>query len=190
MRRSIGTEENTAERTPHADAHKGGDVPEGDLRRSRDWDAVDETLLIAKVRRMIRAIGLPNTVLLLETLGGTYLELPQGRLWRKHRGTLATLIGDAAADAFHREFAHGERRILLPKVDKLLIQIRDRRIWDEADDGMSVREQALKYRLTMRQIQKIRRRRHSPVPCRPTPQLPLFPSSGPGDTAGSRRNSV
>jgi hypothetical protein len=138
----------------------------------RDLAAVDEALLIAKTRRMIAAIGLPTTLHLLETLGGTYLELPQGRLWRKRRNVLAELIGEKAATAFHREFAQGDRRLLLPKADKILLQLRDRRICAEADD-LSVRDQALQYRLTMRQVQNIRRRGVRHIPKKPSNQIEL-----------------
>jgi hypothetical protein len=142
---------------------------------------VDEQLLIAKVRRMIAAIGLPATVQLLETWGGTYLELPQGRLWRKRGGVLAQLIGEDAAERFHAEFAHGERRILLPKVDRILLQLRDREICANAETE-SVRDQALRYRLTTRQVQNIRRRGvRTRIPAR-NPQLGLFtPAEGVGD---------
>lgn len=149
--------------------------------KARDLSRIDEQLLIAVVRRMIAAIGLPNTLLLLETWGGTYLYLPQGRLWRKARGALAELIGETAADAFHAEFADGSRRILLPKADKLLLQLRDQEICDAADE-MSVRDQALHYRLTTRQIQNIRRKgeqaaRKGQVR-RATNQFELFPALG------------
>jgi hypothetical protein len=189
MRRSIGLKEDMAMRIAHADAHEGGAVPDKELRRSKDWDAVDETLLIAKVRRMIRAIGLPHTVRLLETWGGTYLELPQGRLWRKQSGALAALLGQDAADAFHAEFAHGERRILLPKVDKILIQLRDRQICAESED-ISARDQALRYRLTERQIHKIRARGWRRAEARPTPQLSLFSGSSSDCDPGDGRECV
>lgn len=139
----------------------------------RDLSGINPDLLIAKVRRMIEAIGLPATVQLLEAWGGTYLDLPQGRMWRKQGGVLAQLIGEPLADKFHAEFANGERRMLLPKADKLLIQLRDREICAGAD-AESVRDQALKYRLTTRQVQNIRKRGVKPVRSRPTAQLDMF----------------
>ena len=136
---------------------------------------LDEQRLISKTRRLIGAIGLPATLRLLETLGGTYLELPQGHTWRAHRSSLAELIGAKETDALYREFRADGRKLLVPKADKIIKQVRDREICAEAP-SMSERDQALKYRLTIRQIQNIRKRGITPPTARPASQFDLFPA--------------
>ncbi len=139
-----------------------------------DLAGLDDALLISKTRRIIRAIGLVKTMVLLEALGGTYVELPNGRMWRKaiSHSPLIGVIGPESAAVFYSEFARGDRRMLLPKVDKILLQLRDQKI--RADAGtITVRDQALQYRLTVRQIFNIRASAPPPPPP-PTPQLGLF----------------
>lgn len=131
---------------------------------------VDTTQLIAKTRRIIDAIGLPATLALLQARGGTILELPHGRLYRQRRSMLVGLIGEAAAEAFLGAFANGERRMFLPKADKILLQVRNRAI--RADDEHSNTELALAYKLTVRQIQTIRNTETPPQ--KPTRQGDLF----------------
>lgn len=140
---------------------------------------VDESLLIHKTRRMIALIGLPKTLLLMETLGGTYIEMPSGHSWRRHDSELARLIGRNELDALYQEFRAAGRKFLVPKADKILKQLRDREICETAET-MSEREQALKYRLTVRQIQTIRARGVLPLRAtRNVDQFDLFPMLAP-----------
>ena len=67
----------------------------------------------------------------------------------------------------------------MPKADKILKQLRDREICETAET-MSEREQALKYRLSVRQIQTIRARGVLPLRAtRNVDQFDLFPMLAP-----------
>lgn len=115
---------------------------------------IDQRELIPSIRRMISAMGLDKTLLLLETWGGTYLSLQTGRQWRWHETTLSHLVGPHAAEAFGRAF-EGLTVMLLPKADSILRQLRDREI--RAATGVeSVRALALRYRMSERQVYNIR----------------------------------
>lgn len=105
-------------------------------------------------QRMLDCIGLAKTLIVLEALGGTRYEKPQGYRWRHRTNKLAELIGWDAAEAFHAEFAADfSRGVDLPKPDRILQQMRCREI--HASDASS-RVLALRYRLTERRIRQIR----------------------------------
>ena len=136
-------------------------------------EPVDERLLPPQIRRMIAAIGLPLTLHLLELRGGTRLALPLADARRKHY-ELADLIGAAPSRAFYREFGgKGVRFIQLPKADKILRQARDAAIRQDCRTD-SVSTVALRYRLTMRQVQNIKQSEDYPVWRKPDSQLDLF----------------
>lgn len=115
---------------------------------------IDLRQLIPPIRRMIAAMGLDKTLLLLEARGGTYISLQTGRQWRWQDTALSQLVGQEAADAFRNEF-EGESVILLPKADSILRQVRDREI-RAAGGEVSVRDLALRYGMSERQVYNIR----------------------------------
>lgn len=111
---------------------------------------IDEKLLTPMLRRLVRSIGLPLTLRLLERRGGLPLEVPR-------RGRSSSLLVDAiGADAAERlavEFADVDV-VTLPMADKLHSQIRDRAIRAERSER-SLSELALRYGLSRRQIVNI-----------------------------------
>lgn len=140
--------------------------------------AVDERLLPPQLRRMIAAIGLPATVVLLQARGGTRLKLPTGRLRSRRSQVLSGLIGPEAAQAFQAEFCRpGRASMDLPKADKILMQVRNAAIHREAEAD-SLAELALRYRLTIRQVQNILATKDWPAWRKPRPQLELFETAG------------
>ncbi|WP_051278450.1 Mor transcription activator family protein [Solimonas flava] len=114
---------------------------------------VDLAPLPPMLRRLVRALGLPATLQLLEARGGTRFYLG-GERGRRDRHVLADIIGKEAAEAFYREFG-GVPEVTLPKADKIVQQTRDAQI--RADTEHSLMELAVMYRLTSRQVQNIRR---------------------------------
>jgi len=111
---------------------------------------IDERLLTPMLRRLVRSIGLPNTLTLLAKRGGLPLEVP-----RRGRSSyiLVELIGETAADLLAEEFA-GTEAITLPMADKLHAQIRNRAIRAERSTA-SLSALASRYGLTRRQIVNI-----------------------------------
>lgn len=117
--------------------------------------AIDLKPLPPLLRRLIRSMGLPATMILLQARGGTRFYLG-GVHARRDRQLLRDLVGVDASQAFYMEFGGGKgSEVTLPKVDKIAMQIRDRAI--RADQAHSLMELALIHRLTTRQIQNIRR---------------------------------
>ena len=120
-------------------------------------ELVDIKLVGDKTRRIIRAIGLSKTVSLLDRRGGTYIDLPHGPRRTSRLKVLPELIGEDAAGAFFDEFADGSKRILLPKADKILMQLRDAVICTELET-YSVPTVTLRHGLHIRTVQLIRKR--------------------------------
>lgn len=144
------------------------------MRMNDAAEGISERLLPPSIKRMIRSIGLPATLTLLEALGGTRIQLSLGARRRVHR-SLVELIGADASKALYAEFCvRGVKELMLPKVDKILRQARDAAIRAECET-QQIATVALRYKLTMRQIQKIRRSSDYPIWRRPAPpQLELF----------------
>lgn len=127
---------------------------------------IDERLLTPMLKRLIRRLGVAKTLTLLRARGGVPLKLPM-----QPEGLLAELLGRDAVAALIEEFGPGER-VTMPMVDKIDAQIRDAAIRAEHRNGDSLADLALRYRLTMRQVQNICRA--SPPEDRPEPQSRLF----------------
>lgn len=112
--------------------------------------AVDEKLLTPMLRRLVRCIGLPATLKLLDKRGGLPLEIP-----KRGRASviLVGLIGVDHAELLAVEFAGGDA-ITLPMSDKIHAQIRNLAIRSEKA-ACSYSALATRYGLTRRQIVNI-----------------------------------
>ena len=109
-----------------------------------------DAVLSPMTPRLIAAIGLDDTLALLEKLGGTHLEL---RALKRDSHPLIREMGRAVAEKILEAFP-GYRFIYLPMPDKLLARERNRRI-AEAARSESYIALALRYRLTTRQVGNI-----------------------------------
>lgn len=112
---------------------------------------IDEHQLPPQLRRIVRTIGLPATLTLLKARGGTRLMLGKHH---DHALLLIGLIGPGPAQRLCEAF-EGKTEIMLPKADKLLAQARNRAIRAEHACGDSLMTLALRYDLTIRQIENI-----------------------------------
>jgi uncharacterized protein (DUF433 family) len=108
-------------------------------------------LLPGILREFADLIGLPATLRLVESYGGVRLYVPQ-RLAEDH--PLALLIGASAARQLADVYG-GEEHFDIPRAVAIARQVRNRRLREERDRGMSHRDLALKYGLTERQVRNI-----------------------------------
>ncbi|HVT36068.1 MAG TPA: hypothetical protein VHE37_10800 [Nevskiaceae bacterium] len=152
---------------------------------------VDVAQLPTTMRRLIRAVGVPATMSLLEARGGTRVYLG-GQRGRRDRQLLMQLLGEKGEAAFRREFtppamshARSASEVTLPKLDKIATQIRDAAI--RADETHSLTQLALMFKLTSRQIQNIRK--GLPTTRIPPGQGDLFAADG-RQGSGTRLNGV
>lgn len=127
---------------------------------------IDPALLPPLIKRLLRAIGVPATLQLLQAQGGLPLKIPQ-----KFSPQLAELVGEVGVIALIREFGAGTI-ITLPMPDKIVAMIRDAAIWSEQDTGERISTQVRRYGLTKRWIIEIRKRRNQAPD--ETPQTDLF----------------
>ena len=114
--------------------------------------AIDARMLPPQARRLVRAIGVAQTFTLLRWRGGRRLKLPRDST----RSEIAAIVGADALEGLLQEF--GPHEILtLPKVDKLLLQLRDHALRAEhaGGRGKSIQELAGAYGLTTRHILNI-----------------------------------
>lgn len=109
-------------------------------------ERIDPDRLPPVARMLIRAIGLPATVRLLMARGGAQLHVPlDAARARVLQGVLTEAELRALAGAY------GAQRLDLPKIDKLLRQIRDDLI--RADRAtLSAAEVARRWGLTRRRV--------------------------------------
>lgn len=132
-----------------------------------ELEAIDTRALMFMTRRIVRAIGLEATIKLLRERGGACIWTPVNA-----SGLLVDLIGKEATANLIKEFGP-DRGITLPKVDKILLQIRDMQIVAENRRGDNIRTIARRHDLTTRQVQNIltdaRKAQNTP-----SPQATLF----------------
>lgn len=103
-----------------------------------------------QIRVLVQVIGLRATLALLQARGGTPYTVPiDGGRSR----VLCEIIGAHAAEKLSARFK--QRTLSLPKLDKAVKQIRDRRIRQDHAQGVSLSELAFRYRLTTRHISNI-----------------------------------
>lgn len=107
---------------------------------------VDPDLLPPQIRRLVNCIGVPGTFRLLEARGGTPLRVP---LVPARAEVLAEYLEPQELAALCAEL--GGQMLELPKVDKMLIQIRNHAI-REARKHMSAAETARAFNLTRRMV--------------------------------------
>lgn len=100
--------------------------------------------------QLIRLIGVPDTLRLLEARGGLRYRVPRHP---ERAEVLTRLISRESVRTLCE--ALGDQEIDLPKSDKLHAQIRDAAIRAERAAGASAAEVARRYRLTRRRVLQI-----------------------------------
>lgn len=126
---------------------------------------IDTTLLPPQIRLLEQCIGLPATFALLRAKGGQPYTVPmRGELSKFLTSIMSVECAKALSDTY------GGQTITLPKLDKPLMQIRDRQMAVEAERGDSLAALATRYDLTTRQISNILAKFRSPE----SPQADLF----------------
>ena len=140
--------------------------------------AAVQDLLPDTVRLMVRLVGLPATLQLVERLGGTTWPVAKGnnRLGQIRHEALAEVVGGDAASVLARHF--GGDTLYIPRCAKAVREMRDRSLREEFDQLTrensalhAVTVLALKYRLADRQIWRILKK---PDQSGETRQVPLF----------------
>lgn len=111
---------------------------------------VDEGLLPPQMRGLVKIIGLPDTIKLLQAYGGQRIWVPLGKSSDSYLDK--TISRDAVKELANSQYAG--LRITLPKIDKILSQIRNLHIQSSPEVPKSVF--ARQYNLTIRQVQRIR----------------------------------
>jgi hypothetical protein len=116
-----------------------------------DAESFDESLIPASLLQIVALIGLEAALKLVKAYGGVRLYVPK-KIDADH--PLVELIGYPAARALAAEFG-GQPHFDIPKCEAALREARNRQIRQDRAMGHSIRELALKYRLTERGIEKI-----------------------------------
>ncbi len=127
-----------------------------------DLDAVNADLLPPQARQLVRLIGMVNTLTLLEQRGGVTLRIPTKAMEAVYLRDVLPM--DAIIELCK---AMPGKRIELPKLDKITLQIRNQVIRAERQQ-VSASKVALRFNLTRRQVINI---------CKssgPGPQTDLF----------------
>lgn len=109
-------------------------------------DQVNADLLPPQARKLVRLIGMVNTLKLLEQRGGTTLRIPVNA----QDSTVLQAILPMEAVIALTEAMPGQR-LELPKCDKILLQIRNLALRNERKH-LSAAGVALKYDLSRRQV--------------------------------------
>ncbi len=108
---------------------------------------VETRLLPPMMRALIEVLGFDSTVALLRARGGQRVHVPlSASRW------MIDLVGEQGA--FKLCHKYGGQELDLPKHDKIVQQLRDKKIRDERNKH-SLNELAAKHNLTRRQIQNI-----------------------------------
>lgn len=126
---------------------------------------IDTRLLPPQIRLLEQCIGLPATFALLLAKGGQPYTVPMRGGQSKF---LTSIMSVECAKALSDKYSG--QTVTLPKLDKPLMQIRDRQIDVEATRGDSLTILAARYDLTTRQISNILAKFRSPE----SPQTDLF----------------
>ncbi len=135
-------------------------IPDADIER------ISEKALPPRARMLVRAIGLPATLVLLDRHGGTPIRIPaRSRRSRKLSAILTAKQIDSLAELW------GAQSIELPKLDSCLLQIRDQEISRRSAAGETHVALAREFKLTRRHIINIvNKARETTV----SPQATLF----------------
>jgi hypothetical protein len=113
--------------------------------------ADDFALLPQSLQTMAEIVGMSGVLALVRAFGGVRLYVPS-RLPDDH--ILIELLGRPAAERLAAEYG-GQPHFDIPRAEGLLRAVRNRQIQADRAAGLSVRELALKYRLTERAIHDI-----------------------------------
>lgn len=111
---------------------------------------VDVSAYTPMLRRLIRAVGLGGTTILLRWRGGCRLCLPR----EPRRSELCQYLTVAQVQGLIDVFGAG-MWVTLPKPDKIYIAARNAEIRDSHQQGDSLADLALRYGLTTRHISNI-----------------------------------
>lgn len=111
---------------------------------------VDVTMLPLQARDLAKIIGLPDTLKILKAYGGHRLFVPNGT---KKDTQLQLLITEEGYIKLCKSHLAGSR-LTLPKVDKIIEQIRNHHIRTSSDVNKATF--ARQYDLTQRHVQRIR----------------------------------
>ena len=123
---------------------------------------VDLARLPARLRALVRALGLARAVAFLERFGGTKLRLRD----LHHSGRLTVslnyrdvidFLGPAGIDALLSVYPD-QLEVLLPRPDVILQQLRDEQIAAALAEGIPTRTIAMRFHMTQRWVQMIKRR--------------------------------
>lgn len=119
-------------------------------------DDVDVDLLEPLLRQLVDLIGLPATMAIVESHGGTLLSIPRQA---DQNPTLLALVGPEKAAILGREL--GSSRPFIPKAGPALLAVRNRQIL-KALRTRSVRQVARDFKLGERQVWYIKREAGEP----------------------------
>lgn len=108
---------------------------------------VDVNRLPTQAKIIINLIGIEKAWTLLSDRGGREIKIPVGD---RSDTYLHQLITPASAEALIQRFAG--TRLTLPKTDKIVTQIRNRRIYQAKVQGEPTGHLATRFRLTRRSI--------------------------------------
>ncbi len=108
---------------------------------------VDAKRLPPQAKVIVNLIGIEDTWTLLSDRGGREIQIPVGD---RSDTYLHQLLPQASAAALIKRFAG--MRLTLPKTDKIVIQIRNHRIYQAKARGATTTHLARRYQLTKRSI--------------------------------------
>lgn len=140
-----------------------------------------EHLLPDVIQALIRLIGLPRTLEIVKRMGGITWPVSKNisKLGEARYQYLAEVVGVEAADKITQHF--GGESIKIPKCERALLELRDRRLradYDELVREMSgndaVMAVAIRYRLDDRWIYRLLKKMDSDAPAGMDSQLGLF----------------
>lgn len=143
-----------------------------------------QQLMPANILQIVQIAGLDAAFELVRQYGGTFFPMGQNatKAGKILYAALAEVVGNDKADRLSRAFAV-QRGLYIPKCETMLCELRDRRIRREFDGltcqqphpmpaYLAVRNLALQYRLSERQVWRILGQPDRV--CDPPPQPTLF----------------
>lgn len=114
---------------------------------SQELAQVDVKRLPPQAKAIINLIGIEEAWTLLSDRGGQEIQIPVGG---RSDTYLHQLLPESSAEALITRFAG--TRLTLPKTDKIVIQIRNHRIYQAKAHGATTTHLARRYQLTRRSI--------------------------------------
>ncbi|WP_421793521.1 Mor transcription activator family protein [Hydrocarboniphaga effusa] len=110
---------------------------------------LDMRRLPAGVRRIVRVLGAPRAVGLLEAHGGTRLRIPV-----HEDGVLCQIVGRDGVQLLQHEFGPGSY-LDLPVAEKVVLEVRNATIRTDYAAGMSIQSLARQWGLGRKQIKNV-----------------------------------